>query len=134
MKDDRRRAQLRRQMKALCAELGPEDGQDPYLYHQHRVEPGRGRRRKERQLCGQVARALELALGAAGHPALNATTVESVHPAGTTARLDVVLIGPAGLGAALEAAAGWLRDEVARSVHRRRVPFLAFHAKEVSDG
>jgi ribosome-binding factor A len=88
--------------------------------------------RKDRQLCGQVRRALSVALDADFlDPLLQALWIVDVEPAPTLARLRVWVAGPAGSDAMLilqrlEAVSGMLRAEVAQAIHRKQVPALCF--------
>jgi ribosome-binding factor A len=86
-------------------------------------------------LCRQAQEAVTLALGdAAPDSRLDGAWVVSVDPAPGPDRLlvSVALAGRAGendLEAALAALVEmkpWLRSEVARAIHRKRVPDLAF--------
>jgi ribosome-binding factor A len=117
------------QMRELCDEIAPEDGLSPAQLRRSRRE-ARRTHRKDHQLCGQVARALNLALPAAGDPRLQGVIIHRVVLAPDAARLRAEY-DPGGqpLGevqAALEAARGWLRGEVARAIHRKRTPELRF--------
>ncbi len=116
------------QMRLLVAELDPDDG-----------VPARQRRRMERRqdshtarqrrLCGQVARALTLALPTAYDTRLSSLVVVEVVPDPDLRRLELRLAAPPGahqegLVAILGAARPWLREEVARAIHRKRAPEL----------
>lgn len=119
----------RRQLLALCGELGPEDGADPRDFFRHReVRTGD---RKLQQLCGQVAHALSLALSGAEHEALREGAVIAVAPAPDARRLRVVVEGvdPDATGAALNSARAWLRSQVAASIHRKQCPILVFEVR-----
>jgi ribosome-binding factor A len=84
------------------------------------------------QLCVQVAEAIALALATASDPHLRELGVVSVTPGQGASALRVTLAAPADeadlatLQARLQRAAGYLRGEVATSVHRRRVPDLTY--------
>lgn len=91
-------------------------------------------RHRERALCRQAQEALVLALAQeTSDPRLDGAWVASVDPA-PGRRLLVSLVLPSGAGiAGIEAAfvalgdkKPWLRAEVARAVHRKRAPDLAF--------
>ena len=91
-------------------------------------------RHRERALCRQAQEALVLALAQeTSDPRLDGAWVASVDPApGRRLLVSVVVPGCAGL-AGIEAAfvalgdkKPWLRAEVARAVHRKRAPDLAF--------
>ncbi len=131
------RERLMAQLRLLCAEPCPEDGQ--------------ARRRKERRpprdtqdlrLAGRVARSVALALGAGDDPTLNALVVLEGRPDPDAARVlvRVVLSGsrdPAELDAAharLAAAGGWLRSAVAQDLARRQVPRLRFEVLPDEEG
>lgn len=116
--------QLRRQLLALCAELGPEDGlnaRDFYRKKSQRADD----RRTQSQLCGQIAQALNLALSGAGLDALRSTMVHTVI-APRSGEVEVTCIGPPEAAPALDIAQSWLRSEVASAIHRKRVPRLTF--------
>jgi hypothetical protein len=86
-----RRRISQNKMKALCAELGPDDGVDPrdLLRQTARKKGGR----KTQQLCGQVAEALDYALSACNDDMLREMGVVAVQPAPDQSRL-LVSIGP----------------------------------------
>jgi ribosome-binding factor A len=121
-----------RAIAALCDELGPDDGVDP-----RRIRRGRRKRKKDgkaRQVSRQAEVTVELTLGALLDDALQGLRVVRVEPAPDSRRLLVVL-GPRDGSAEMtedEAAAavrkveGRLRREVARALHRKRAPSLAF--------
>jgi ribosome-binding factor A len=90
---------------------------------------------KALQLCKQVERAVSVTLASEWlDDALVGACVASVDPAPDASRLRVVVllapgrdvdaIGPA--RAALQAAGAEFRAEVARSIHRKRVPEVVF--------
>lgn len=113
------------QMRSLCADLHDDDGEDP-----RHVARRRHRRRdndtRTRQLCGQIGRALDLALGGRAD-ALAGVTVHAVRPGADPQHLIVELCHPRptpALIAAVERARGWLRAEAAAAIHRKRVPEL----------
>jgi ribosome-binding factor A len=87
------------------------------------------------QLCKQVEHAVALTLaGECDGEALLGATVASVAPAPDAGRLRVTVVLPPGkpAGDAAEAQAALnrsiaaFRDEVARSIHRKRVPEIVF--------
>lgn len=88
--------------------------------------------RKDRQLCGQVRRALSVALAADfSDELLQALWIVDVEPAPTLARLRVWVAGPAQSDVALiiqrlDAVSGILRAEVAQAIHRKLAPSLCF--------
>ncbi len=116
-------------LRALCGEVGPDDGVNPREWNR---DARRRDGRKLRQLCSQIARALQLALG--GIPEAEAfarAVVREVRPAACAGRLvvwievpDVVALAEA--RAALALRAGRLRTEIAEAIHRRRAPELVF--------
>lgn len=89
------------------------------------------------QLCKQVERAATLALeGEWVSDALLGAVVASVEPAPDASRLRVVVVLAAGredeidrARTALADAAAWFRGEVARFVHRKRVPEVVFEVR-----
>jgi ribosome-binding factor A len=94
---------------------------------------GRGGRpsAKSLQLCAQVHDALAYALGDSSDPVLIDLELDHVEPMDDGAHVLVVVQDPCGHGlaaalAALDRARGFLRDAVARTVNRRRVPQLSF--------
>jgi ribosome-binding factor A len=126
-----RRAISQKKMKALCAELGPEDGVDPRdaLRLAARKKGGR----KTLQLCGQVAEAIHFALGASNDDVLREMGVAAVQPAPDQSRLLVSiapmlpgLTDPDKVLVHLQGAQGKLRAEVAAAIHRRKVPELTY--------
>lgn len=121
-------------MRALCDQLGPDDGLDPRKFHDRRSAP-RDAGRKARQLCAQVAQTLNYVLGGeCDDEVLQNLYVVSVDPAPTTSRLAVTLSlylpDPASdaltVMERLAAASAQLRREVAAAIHRRRTPELVF--------
>lgn len=89
-------------------------------------------RRKDFQLCGQVQRALSVALAADFQDeVLNELSVVRVEPAPTASRLMVWVAGPPGSSPALimerlGQVMARLRAEVADAIHRKQVPTLCF--------
>ena len=88
--------------------------------------------RKRQQLCSQVGKAVDLALGASSDPLLQGCFVVNVSPAPDAARLRIRVqtwdpITPE-LTAHLRNAVPWLRSEVAHSIHRKKVPQLTLEA------
>jgi ribosome-binding factor A len=90
--------------------------------------------RKDRQLCRQVQRTLELALLELEDPALSGIHLLEVTPAPDASRLRVVLACARAsdratrdaVAAALARVGARLRAAVAQAAMRRRVPELAF--------
>lgn len=139
-----KRKPTRRQMRAVCAEVGPDDGVDPRevaraRMKQHRA-PGSGPKgpgRKAHQLGRQVAETLDAVLaGDSRDERLRGLRVVSVTPAPDASRLlvtvaprnplDLERLDPSEALARLARAEGWLRTEVAAAVTRRKVPTLTF--------
>jgi hypothetical protein len=87
------------------------------------------------QLCRQVERTLMFVLPESDDAALHELMVVSVVPAPNAGRLLVSLVPLDGeinvphTLARLEAARGWLRCEIAASIHRRKAPDLLFHVR-----
>ena len=130
----KRRKRLRDPTLGLCGQVRPDDGACPGDHHR-----GRGSRdyagRKARQLCRQVADVLSYVLaGECGDEVLQNLLVLSVDPAPSTSRLLVTVepdaaaepVGVTEVLGRLDRARGWLRREVAASIHRKRTPELAF--------
>jgi ribosome-binding factor A len=121
-----------KELSALCAEPGPEDGIDPR--DELRVMARKRGGRKTQQLCGQVAEALNYALsGACNDDVLRVLGVVAVQPAPDEARLLVsvapLVPGPCDPGEVmvhLHRAHAKLRTEVAAGIHRKKVPELTF--------
>ena len=122
----------RRRLLASCADVSPDDGLDPRHWQRDRSsrEPGR----KARQLCRQVAEALNLALAECRNDVLRELIVLDVAPAPHSGRLLVTVaagvassrVDAAEVLARLAQAGGWLRSEVAATAHRRKAPELLF--------
>jgi hypothetical protein len=122
----------RKHIQELCAESGPDDGIDPR--EQLRQAGRRKGGRKTQQLCRQVAEALNYAFAAVcNDDVLRDLGVLAVQPAPDESRL-LVTVGPTLPGpceptqvsARLRQALGKLRSEVAATIHRKKVPELAF--------
>lgn len=98
-----------------------------------RGPPGRDDR-KTRQLCAQIARAIELTLlGDCDDEVLQNTSVESVEPAPGNRLLVTLAVHPPGADltreevlARVEAHRGLIVSEAARAVTRRALPELSF--------
>lgn len=88
--------------------------------------------RKQRQLCGQVQRALNASLAADFDDVLlNELWVARVEPGSTLAQLRVWVVArpdhdPQQVLARLNAVAAALRMEVAAAIHRSQTPSLSF--------
>lgn len=124
------------ELATLCAQVDPEDGVDPRkLFHKNQRK---GNDHKTQQLCKQTAIAVGLAMAAeTTESILRELHVVAVEPAPNASRLRVVVsagpaheLAPTEVLAALERAAGRLRSEVAESIHRKRVPLLAFDFRQ----
>jgi ribosome-binding factor A len=119
----------RKEIESLCHSVGPEDGIDPrYL----RASTDREFGRKQMQLCRQAERTLTEALTACGDELLLDLEVVRVTPAAGAGRL-LVTLRPSVAAPRREAgfyerrvanALGFLRNEVAAAVHRRKAPEL----------
>lgn len=122
------------QMRALCAELGPEDGLSPQELR--RLSPERRHDdTRTLRLCGQAARVLNLSLPLAADPRLQGVLITRVEPAPDARRLRARFLPTPDIeetSAALSAATPWLREALARGVRRKRVPQLCF-APEVPE-
>ena len=87
-------------------------------------------RRKTLQLCRQIERALSFALSEAPDVELRDLMIVSVEPAPNARRLLVTAsvldaeADPLHATTRLQASVGWLRQEIASSIHRRKVPEL----------
>jgi ribosome-binding factor A len=121
----------KRILRSLCAQVHPDDGNDPRLEPKRR---GRGNsHRKAKQLCRQVADTLSLVLEGTGDDELGGLVVLDVAPAPDTSRMLVTvgspstgIVDPAVVLDRLASASGRLRAEVAAAITRRRAPSLAF--------
>ncbi|MEM6925807.1 MAG: ribosome-binding factor A [Myxococcota bacterium] len=117
---------LRAQMRALCAELGPDDGltSDELAKQSRTPTPSR----RHRRLAGQIARALREALGTTHDDVLYDVWVVDCTPDPDATRflVHVRYDGDEDVLGHLAAARGWLRSEVANAIHRKRVPDLRF--------
>lgn len=121
-----------KEIASLVDEIGPGDGVDPR--HSRRAASRKGKRsRKAWQLCKQASVALELALYALDDPDLRELRVVRVEPAPDASRLLVVVcparestVTEEAAMSALARAEGALRSAVAKAIHRKRTPTLAF--------
>jgi ribosome-binding factor A len=131
MKSDKR---LREILRQYCAEVGEDDGRNP---RDDRQDGGNGGKesRKCRQLCRQVAEALDWVLsGDIPDDLLRSLRVAAVEPAPYSSRLLVTVVtdlppeeaDPRLILERLQQHAGRLRCEVAASINRRKAPILAF--------
>ena len=138
----RRTKRMREAMVDLCGQLHPDDGACPRDFQRGRASRDYAGR-KARQLCRQVADVLSYVLaGESADEVLQNLLVLSVDPAPSTSRLLVTVqpdaaaetVGVAEVLARLYRAAGWLRREVAASIHRKRTPELAFRVAAPTGG
>ena len=122
------------QSESLAAELHSDDGQDPKEFFR-KSKQVKKTGRKALQLCSQVADTLSLVLsGECGDEVLQNLLVTEVTPAPDASQLVVLLTPAAGsqmleadeVMAALRAASGRLRTEVAAAISRKRAPRLTF--------
>ena len=114
---------------------------DPSVFFSPAVDPRI--QRKARQLCQQVAQAMDHALAwVCGDPILNSLSVLAVEPAPDASRLLVRLaVTDPECGAPLpeilarlSAARGLLRTEIAAAIHRKGVPELLFRIEPPGGG
>jgi ribosome-binding factor A len=123
---------MKTDLRNLCSEPASDDGVDPRDVIRQSARKRGGR--KTRQLCGQVAEAINAALaGACNDDVLRDLGVVAVHPAPDESRLLVTVaptlpgpFDPAEALCRLNRAAGRLRAEVAAAIHRKKVPDLVF--------
>ena len=119
-------------LRALCADLHPDDGVDPREDKRRDAENEKKPDRKLRQLCKQVAQTLQLAIGGLSQAdALVGATVWDVSPAPNAGRLCVVIAVPdpgrrEEVAAIVRRHSGRLRGDVASAITRRRAPELTF--------
>lgn len=112
----------------LSGRRADDDRGDPKKFFDRRRRGGR----KTLQLCRQVQRALTFALSEVNDDALHELYVESVEPAPNDRRMMVTvsMMGeahdPAEILTGLQFATPFLRNQVAASIHRKRVPELVF--------
>lgn len=94
----------------------------------------RGGEWKTLRLCKQVEEALAIALSGTGDEILSRLAVESVEPAPDAGHLLVTVTfssggkipDPAETLGRIHKATGWLREQVASAISRKKVPELAF--------
>ena len=121
----------RQSLMAHCGQLGFDDCIDPKEYFQPKTTTSK-ENKKARQLCRQVDCCLSLVLGDCDDPAVQSMSLVDVSPAPDSSRLLVTLSANTLLSAFdvkyLLARATLqlprLRCEVARAIHRKRVPVL----------
>lgn len=107
----------------------------------NRDPDNRGAEWKTLRFCRQVEESLCIAFGACGDGVLAALAVESVVPAPDAGHLLVTLSftaepipDPLETLGRLHAATGWLREQIAGSISRKRVPELAFRFAPMESG
>jgi ribosome-binding factor A len=115
----------------------PDEEADPRRFFAATDRSGR-RNWKVQQLCKQVERAAAVTLaGECESDALLAAAVASVEPAPDSSRLMATVVLAPGKGAedladaraALARSAASFRGEVARTIHRKRVPEIVFDVR-----
>lgn len=120
-----------------CDEVLPDDGEDPRYFkpinnkHRKRIP-----NRKALQLCAQIRDTINLILSDAHNGILQELMVDSITPAPDSTNLVVIIIPAWGhdywvveanmIKQELQKATGWIRSEVAKAIHRKRVPQLQF--------
>lgn len=138
----------RKVLRSLCAQPHADDGVDPREWVKVKAErSGRKAARKARQLCSQVAEALDQVLaGDCSDDLLRDLQVVAVEPAPDASRLLVTVRMPASAPVESLAAPGLILDRLARAsgrlrcavaaaITRKRTPTLGFRlAIPVGDG
>jgi ribosome-binding factor A len=117
-------------------DVRPDDEVDPRVFFGDTSET-RKRNWKAQQLCKQVERAAAVTLADRASDEIIGASVLSVEPAPDARRLLVVVcLGPGKAAehipearAELARATPAFRDEVARSIHRKRVPEIVFDVR-----
>jgi ribosome-binding factor A len=107
----------------------------------NRHSSNRGAEWKTLRFTRQVQESLAIALAACGDPVLSVLAVDSVVPAPDAGHLLVTVSfavdpipDPLKALERLHAATGWLREEIAPTISRKRVPELAFRFAPLEDG
>lgn len=119
------------ELRALCAQLYPDDGVNP-REDKRRDTQQKKHDRKLQQLCKQVANTLQLSLTElATSGALAGAHIREVRPAPNAGRLCAVVVvnETRNISAAeslLERHRGRLRTEIAMAISRRKTPELTF--------
>ena len=125
----------RDQLRALCGEIGDDDGIAPA---DARRASGVSRRQKDRikqlRLCEQVRRVVDVCLTDCPDPMLAGLTVASVEPGSSVSHLTIIVsyeIGNDVLSSRevigrLRKIEGWLRSQIAPAISRKHVPRLSF--------
>lgn len=113
----------------LCAEWHAEDGIDPRL--EKRGRKPRSSLHQDKRICREVERILPLILASeAANPLLRDLRIVSVDLHDNGRRLHVVLTNVYGSDSdslvehVLSGSQSWLRTELARNFHRKRMPLL----------
>jgi len=114
----------------LCAQWRAEDGIDPRL--EKRGRKPRSSLHQDKRICREVERNLPLILASeAANPLLRDLRIVSVDLLDTGRRLHIVLTDAYGTDSdsriehALVGSQSWLRTELARNFHRKRMPLLS---------
>lgn len=129
---------LRASMLESCDQIHEDDGVDPREFF--KSKRNRKDNRKTQQLCQQVARTLNLCLNDCEDPYVESMYVVAVIPAPDASCLMVQLlcdVDDFDHGAALAAIryqTSRLQCEIARSIHRKRVPNLMFSVSQANGG
>ncbi len=115
------------ELRALCADIHPDDGVDPRDDTSRDAMDKEKPDRKLQQLCKQVGQAVQLIVSNMPED----LHVASVQPAPNAGRLRVVLevadtVDPRHMADILDRSRRFIRNEVATVVSRRRVPELVF--------
>lgn len=116
-------------MRALCLEIGPDDGLDKReLNRLSKHQPKEDR--AQQRLAGLARRVLDLALASSPDPVLQTIVVARISPEPGRLRVWVHAtdpqVEPALALARLRGAAGWLRSELSQAVQRKRSVDLVF--------
>lgn len=117
-------------LRALCASINDDDGQNPRFDKRANEHGTANRARKDLQLCKQARRAIENALSSSSDSRLHSITLTALTR-GETANFTVQvhpnppLTGSQALSL-LRAARPYLRAALASAIHRQRVPELTF--------
>lgn len=124
--------------RPVCADMFDDDGPSQRHCREQRQEQRQDQSpdRKTLQLCAQVRRAIYNALPTQEVPGSECLTIEAVEPAPDAHRLLVVVALPPDaaeiaplIQARLARWAALLRADVARHIHRKRVPELALQLR-----
>lgn len=120
----------RRDMLSYCAEIYDDDGIPPHkLYKKTRKKT----KRKNQQLCAQVARTLNLAFANSNNDIVASLYVISAIPAPDASKLLITVIQQTEerntfleICKEINNDYGRLRYEVGMGIHRKKVPTLSF--------